>query len=303
MENIACDLCGVREVRARFAAPDRLVTGEIFQVVECLRCGLVFVNPRPRESEMMRYYPEDYASYIPSRGVARFIKNIFLRREARRLNRSFPKGARLLEVGAGSGEDAAYLRDKTHLTVAGMDTSTDAAHAAEKYFHLQLLVGTLLSLKLPIESFDVLRMKYVLSHVPSPRELLAEASRILKQGGMIYIFIPSVESWGARLFGRFWQGGEPPRHLYDFNPTTITRYLTEAGFAAVRISHSVVPNTWVHSFRTVLAEYPVMRPLSRLFFLNPFSALLFLPLSILAALFRASDRILVVARRSNTQHT
>ena len=62
MEHVHCHLCGEDDAVVLFRKRDKLgITDEEFQVVECKRCGLLYVNPRPAEAEMGKFYPETYS--------------------------------------------------------------------------------------------------------------------------------------------------------------------------------------------------------------------------------------------------
>ena len=62
MKSVRCGLCGASDVEVLFvgSAP-RVPDGErTFRVVECRGCGLIYLNPRPEESELAAYYARDY---------------------------------------------------------------------------------------------------------------------------------------------------------------------------------------------------------------------------------------------------
>jgi hypothetical protein len=57
MEYVTCNLCG-SIIPTLFRKKDKLGTVRIeFHVVECLGCGLLYVNPRPDQGEIGRFYP------------------------------------------------------------------------------------------------------------------------------------------------------------------------------------------------------------------------------------------------------
>lgn len=64
IEYIKCNLCGSGSLKPLFTAHDSLcgIEGE-FTVVKCRHCGLVFINPRPVEESMGKYYPDTYCIY------------------------------------------------------------------------------------------------------------------------------------------------------------------------------------------------------------------------------------------------
>lgn len=52
-----CDLCGSKRQQT-FEVYERY--GHMFNFVECQKCGLAFLNPRPTVEEVARYYDEVY---------------------------------------------------------------------------------------------------------------------------------------------------------------------------------------------------------------------------------------------------
>ena len=61
MEYVNCNLCGLNETQVLFRKKDKFgISQDEFRVVECQRCGLLYVNPRPTLEEMGRFYPETY---------------------------------------------------------------------------------------------------------------------------------------------------------------------------------------------------------------------------------------------------
>jgi SAM-dependent methyltransferase len=52
-------------------------------------------------------------------------------------------------------------------------------------------LGEATALPFPGESFDGVAIRYVLYHLPDPRLVLAEAHRVMRQGGLIAVAAPS----------------------------------------------------------------------------------------------------------------
>jgi SAM-dependent methyltransferase len=85
------------------------------------------------------------------------------------------------------------------------------------------------------EAFDAVTMWDSLEHLHHPLAALREIRRILKPGGHLLLRVPSLDSLDARLFGPYWAGLDPPRHLTVLSRKTLLRLLGEAGFAVERL--------------------------------------------------------------------
>src|SRR2546429_211634 len=80
LETVACNLCGCERHTMVYEMPDRrYFREEFFTVVECDRCGLGFVNPRPARMEMQKYYPPEYYQDPPTASHGRYSKRRFTR--------------------------------------------------------------------------------------------------------------------------------------------------------------------------------------------------------------------------------
>ncbi|HEY2986190.1 MAG TPA: methyltransferase domain-containing protein [Candidatus Binatia bacterium] len=102
-----------------------------------------------------------------------------------------PRGAKVLEVGVGTGTSfPAYPR---HCDVIGIDLAPDMlARAQEKivengWSHLAVLEMNALDLKFPDSSFDYVMAFHVVTVVPDPIRMIQEAKRVCKPGGKIVI--------------------------------------------------------------------------------------------------------------------
>ena len=58
-ENVRCNLCNEDDYSVLFTETDREfgIDGE-FTVVQCNNCGLIYLNPRPLQNELKKFYPE-----------------------------------------------------------------------------------------------------------------------------------------------------------------------------------------------------------------------------------------------------
>lgn len=218
MEQVSCDLCGSTQSRFMYERPDALFdpAGERYSAVECLNCGLGFLNPRPGRSEIGRFYPESYGQALAAAN-----KKLTARLLARL--KFLPAGGanqRILDIGAGSGD---FLRQ-----AAGQGWEV---HGLEPHFSNEQSVGFKLYRSLDELNqlsdgyFDCITAWAVLEHLHSPAEIFRVVSRLLKPGGSFVFLTHNLNS----LASRFLFQEDIPRHLYFFTHDTVQRYCKQVG--------------------------------------------------------------------------
>ncbi len=269
MEQVGCALCGSKEATVVCRQRDLLhrVTDEEFTIVRCDGCAFLFLNPRPTEDEIGRFYPTGYFSTpSPPRPVSRikrWIMEDFYGYPAsgrapvfHRLRRwlLWPEAVRraatgrtilpwigrgrLLDVGCGHGVSAAMLL-RQGWDVQGLDFSEAAVGQARTLLGDRVCVGDLQTVRYPDRAFDVVLMSHSLEHMYHLHQMLAEVHRILDDRGLLVIAVPNAGGWEARLFGRWWVNWDPPRHLYHFTKVTLVRLLNRTGFRIVKVRTGV----------------------------------------------------------------
>lgn len=142
-------------------------------------------------------------------------------------------GARLLEIGCGSGE-ALILMQKRGWRVTGLDFDEGAVRNARSK-DLDVHIGSLSSHVFASESFDAVVMSHVIEHVMSPGQLLRECRRIMKKEGILVSLTPNADSPMHARYGRHWRGIEAPRHLQIFTARSLNNLAKTTGYNAVNV--------------------------------------------------------------------
>jgi ubiquinone/menaquinone biosynthesis C-methylase UbiE len=106
---------------------------------------------------------------------------------------AFPSGARVLEVGCGTGSVSRVVaRWPGVAEVVGVDASpvfiARARELAAGLDNVTFVQGDARALTVPDDDFDVVVFHTVLCHVPEPERALAEGYRVLRDGGMLAVF-------------------------------------------------------------------------------------------------------------------
>ena len=259
-EETPCPLCGARDEEMVLQTR---VENASCQLVRCRRCQMVYLNPRPDESSLGRFYPHDYQPYSP-RVQARTGLLARLRRKLEGLvlsayfaypppvqgltgrlaaalarpwlapgrdsHTSIPYTGKghLLDFGCGGGWFARRMADRGW-KVIGMDFSEHAAAQVRERFKLPVYVGSLPHPAVRPESFDVINMGASLEHVPHPNRVLEAAVKALRPGGLLVASVPNFAGWVPRTFGTDWFSLDLPRHLLHFTPATLRRLLVAHG--------------------------------------------------------------------------
>jgi SAM-dependent methyltransferase len=103
----------------------------------------------------------------------------------------WPSGARVADLGCGSGVFTELMRRKGFASV-GVDISPKlVALGRSKYSGLELIEGDAENLPFDSGSFDGVLLSGLIHHFPDPRRLAAEVRRILKPGGRFVAFDPN----------------------------------------------------------------------------------------------------------------
>jgi SAM-dependent methyltransferase len=144
----------------------------------------------------------------------------------------FPQPASVLDAGCGSGYGSAELA-KTGASVTGADISGEAVAYAREHFGplgIRFVEAPCESLPFEPETFDLITAFEVIEHLERWRELLAEANRVLKPGGLLLVSTPNrdyyTESRG--------EAGPNPFHVHEFDYPEFQEALN-AVFPHVRI--------------------------------------------------------------------
>lgn len=102
-----------------------------------------------------------------------------------------PCGAKVLEVGAGTG--TSFPAYPSHCEVTGIDLAPDMLARARRkirengWLHLKVMEMNALDLEFPEDSFDYVMAFHVVTVVPDPVRMIEEAKRVCKPGGKIVI--------------------------------------------------------------------------------------------------------------------
>lgn len=308
-----CIVCQDVKSKEIFLSKEYILnTEEKFQIRECFSCRLLFVYPQPSIKTLMRYYASDkYFAYRES-GKGGFYKaireyiilnycktNIVAKLLSFFVHNSFSmpshiKNGKVLDIGCGVG-DILLLLKKIGFKVFGLEIDKKAvAIAREK--GLDVKFGTFEAAgEYDDNYFDSIRLYHVIEHLNDPAECLRIARRKLKIGGELIMTTPNSRCLSRFVFGRYWSSLDSPRHLFIFNPTSISFLAGQEGFDVESIEYNTSVG-FLNSLHLVIFE--VLK--RRIRFLDTFIGnVLFYPLEMVLMVFHMSDSFTIRAVKTS----
>ncbi len=233
LEYINCDLCGKNQTTLQF-------TKDGYNHVRCNSCGLIYVNPRLKNSK------ENLDSFYGSdEGDGGLIKKLFHRAysakrqkifcaELKKMER-YRELNRILDIGCSFGGylNAAKNRD---WKAKGIEAVYDVGKYGKELYHLDIFFGTLEEAKLEPASFDVIRLNNIIEHIPYPSQFLADVNKLLRKGGLLSVSTPNYDSYSVSICGKEWIYFDGQHHIVLFTPATLEKILDKNGFTTVLLS-------------------------------------------------------------------
>jgi len=173
-------------------------------------------------------------------------------------------GARVLEVGAGTG------RDTDHIAAMGaeahaLDYSEEslALMRASIRHPVKIVCGDALRLPFASETFDVVYHQGLLEHFRDPGALIDENVRVLKKGGVLLIDVPQRYHYYTVLkhilifFGRWFAGWET-----EFSPSELEGMIQQRGMRIVGMyGHNMSPPIWYRGLRRIVLGMGIRLPM------------------------------------------
>lgn len=243
-----CPACGATALQQALTVKDHTVSQEEFQVWHCAACTHRFTQDIPAEPAIGRYYQsENYISHTnTSKGLVNrlyhLVRNYTLGSKQKLVQQVSGRNTGiLLDVGAGVGAFAAYMRQQGW-QVTGLEPDAETRKRAQEQNRIALQDSSDL-FKLPTTHFDVITMWHVLEHVHQLNAYVEQLKALLKPGGVLLIAVPNYTSHDATWYQAYWAAYDVPRHLYHFSPASMRALLQRHGLAV----HATTP-MWFDSF-------------------------------------------------------
>lgn len=269
-----------------------------FTFLNCARCDLLYLSPRPCADALPLIYPSNYYSFTSEGkggGLVGALWASWERRKARDYTRHLGPGpGRILDVGCGRGRLLSILKSvgPPTWTLSGIELDGEAVSEVRRLgFSAE---QTTIERYEPAERFDLIVLQQVIEHVRDPRAVARGLARLLAPGGVVVLETPDLAGWDYGLFRRgLWGGYHFPRHWTLFTGASLRRLMEEAGLQVVEQKSLMSLSFWAWSVHHALLRMGLSRWALR--FVRAPSVLLLPPAVVLETL------QLLLGRRTSNQ--
>lgn len=232
-----CPICEHNGAVKVLRAPDRFHgRTQLYDLVRCPTCSLVWLDNPPPPSEIGNHYGEDYDNAIASAGETSPER---WRKLAEPLLRCKSSGD-LLDLGCSTGSFMESLKGQPW-RLYGIEMSEGSARTAQARSGAQVFVGDILEAPFRPSTFDAITCFHVFEHLYQPRQVLEKVWEWLRPGGVFYVIIPNIDSAESRVFRSYWYPLELPRHLFHYSPISLRAITKSVGFQEVLLATYHVP--------------------------------------------------------------
>jgi 2-polyprenyl-3-methyl-5-hydroxy-6-metoxy-1,4-benzoquinol methylase len=208
-----------------------------YEILKCMECSMVHVNPRPSARKLNQFYKNSEASRFFQESIIKPTENYRIEKIVKPrldyINSSINEVGDWLDVGCSSGILLAVGKN-AGWSVHGIEFEEEAAESARSK-------GIIVYEK-PLEEmafedkFQLITMFEVLEHISDPAEILKHSHRANKQGGYLLITVPNIEGFEFQTIGLEHSNICPPSHLNYYSPTTLSRALISCGYKIITVS-------------------------------------------------------------------
>jgi len=243
-EQINCPVCDHNQFNVMHDN-DRYGMG--VQTVICNKCSLIYINPRPTELEMSKFYKNDYRKIYESIEVPNeyYIKNgLFIPRAKFVIKNLLPylkSKNSFLDIGCAEGTLLKLVEEKfSGLKTQGIEPSVGFGNYAKEHINGDVFVGTYEEYCEQHHNktkFDVIVTTHVLEHILNPKLFLKRIISLMHNESILYIEVPNIMHDKVCGIGNIHIG-----HVLSLDPQTIKILLDKCSLKVVDLFVENLPS-------------------------------------------------------------
>jgi 2-polyprenyl-3-methyl-5-hydroxy-6-metoxy-1,4-benzoquinol methylase len=223
-----CPTCGGAEARHE-------LDKDHMRLVRCASCDLVYVSPTFDEAHYKKVYAsQEYQEIVRDLGISSHAYRVerFGRERvalmAPHLNAARP---RYLDVGCSTGFVVEAARDAGWQAI-GTDLNPSAVEYGQSR-GLDVRTVAVEDAGFDDGAFDAVSLFDVLEHLLNPLRTLRACTRLLRPGGIVFLYVPNYDSASRLLMGKDAHFIWPTHHLNYYTPATIRDLMAREGLDTV----------------------------------------------------------------------
>ena len=230
-----CPLCGAQGQTPYASCTDFMVSKESYTLMRCKSCGVVYTLDPPSEEDIRNYEKinlrserADYHTGLTGRLYSR-ARNRMIKWKVRLVEKqSYRTNGTLLNYGAKTGHFSSRM-EKRGWKVTSVERYHERRLLSLQVFHHRMIDLADMD-RLHAGTFDVITLWHVFEHCYNPNELLDRFYQLLRPTGILIIACPNIRSTDSIHYGPYWAAYDVPRHLWHFNPGSISELAHRHGY-------------------------------------------------------------------------
>jgi 2-polyprenyl-3-methyl-5-hydroxy-6-metoxy-1,4-benzoquinol methylase len=216
-----CPTCGSADARHE-------LDKDHMRLLRCAVCDLVYVSPTFDEAHYREVYASrEYQEIVRDLGITSHeyrVQRFGAERVALMARHLDVPKPRYFDIGCSTGFVVEAARDAGWDAV-GIDLNPSAIEFG-KSRGLDLRTAALEDEGFDAESFDAVSLFDVLEHLHDPVRTLRASVRLLRPGGIVFLYVPNYDSASRLLMGTDAHFIWPTHHLNYYTPATIRDLMT-----------------------------------------------------------------------------
>jgi 2-polyprenyl-3-methyl-5-hydroxy-6-metoxy-1,4-benzoquinol methylase len=222
----ACPTCGSTDAKHE-------LDKDHMQLVRCAACDLVYVTPTFDEAHYKRVYASaEYQEIVRDLGIRSHeyrVERFGRERVALMAGHLTAERPRYLDIGCSTGFVVEAARNAGWEAV-GIDLNPSAIDFGAAR-GLDLRPVALEDADFAPASFDAVSLFDVVEHLLDPVRTLRASTRLLRPGGIVFLYVPNYDSASRLLMGKDAHFIWPTHHLNYYTPATLRDLMTREGLA------------------------------------------------------------------------
>ncbi|MDH4226861.1 MAG: class I SAM-dependent methyltransferase [Deltaproteobacteria bacterium] len=236
---------------------EKFLTRFALDIYRCCDCTHRYLNPRVKFDEAMKIYADDKtASDIYTQPLQKEIDRIKYSYGLELIEQLDPPSIeKIMDIGCGAGVFLEVAFERGWKSCVGVDVNERYADIYADAKGVQFINSTFEALDASRlgSGYDCVAMWSVLEHLYDVHNIIRAVKGLLKDGGLLFILVPNVESLATRLMREMspvfaW------KHLSHFSPKSLKHLMAIHGFDCVRFETVITEIDNIKSYMS--GEYP-----------------------------------------------